>query len=244
MLWLLARTRNPFLTNIRATRCFLGQAPICCASIVVIYFVLDLPRPEQNNLSDKIRRIDFLGALLLILTVTAILLGLDSGANIGWQQVGTIAPLAAVPILMTIFVQVESKYATNPFVPGHVIFHRSLFAGFLVCFFNMACQFTLYFFTPLFLQTVLAFSATTSGAMLVPGIVAGVLATLLGGWVIKGAGKFYGVNIASHGLLAIGGLVAAQGIWFKILGVDLAGLALAQAGGGAGMFTLLYPRMT
>ncbi|KAK2594116.1 hypothetical protein QQS21_008171 [Conoideocrella luteorostrata] len=218
---------------------FLGQAPLCCIAWLAVYFVLDLPRPSQDHWLLKFRRIDFLGAFVLVLAVTSLLFGLDSGSNIGWSELATIVPLCLVPFFFAVFVLIEAKVATHPFAPAHIIFHPALSAGYLANFFGAASQFGVFFFIPLFFQAVQGLSATQSGVLLVPGMVAGVSSSLFGGWVIKRTGRFYGITVVSYGILALSLLPIALSVWLKTTVGETMGNIVNGLGGGCGITTLL-----
>lgn len=44
-----------------------------------------LPKTETTNWKSKLRRVDFLGAFILVSAVFTLLLGLDRGSNVGNQ---------------------------------------------------------------------------------------------------------------------------------------------------------------
>ncbi len=215
-------------------RSFLAQAPLCTIAWLAVYFVLDVPRPDQSHWLQKIRKVDFLGALVLVLVVVALLVGLDSGSNLGWSHLITVLSLALAPLLFALFVLIEVRFATHPFAPGHIIFDRGLIACYLANFFGMAGQFGLLFFLPLYFQAVESYSATVSGSLLVPAMVAGVLASIGGGWVIKRTGKFYAITIAGYGLQALGILPLAVALWYKATVGEVTSLMMSAFGSGSG----------
>ncbi|TQS31778.1 hypothetical protein Golomagni_07930, partial [Golovinomyces magnicellulatus] len=98
---------------------FIAQAPLCAVAFIAVYFVLELPRRSTDHLLDKVRRIDFLGAFVLIAAIVNLFMGLDYGANQGWEDLRAIIPLAVSPALFAAFIYVEMRIASNPFAPGH-----------------------------------------------------------------------------------------------------------------------------
>ncbi|KAM5351493.1 hypothetical protein ACJ41O_004216 [Fusarium nematophilum] len=218
---------------------FLGQVPLCFVAFVAVYFVLDLPPLSHDHWLTKMRQIDFLGAFTLVVAVVALLVGLDSGTNLGWSHTVTVAALSLTPILFGLFLFVEIRVAANPFAPGHLIFDRSLFACYLVNFFGVAGQMAVIFFMPLFFQAVQGLSATQSGALLVPGMISGVLASLFGGWIIKRTGKFYSVTVSAYALLLFAVLPLALSVWFRSTPGEVVGLVATSLGAGCGITTTL-----
>ena len=180
------------------------------------------------------RRIDFLGAFTLVIAVIALLAGLDSGSNLGWSHIITIVSLSLTPLLFGIFIFVEMKVAGHPFAPGHIIFDKSLFACYLANFFGVAGQVAIIFFMPLYFQAVQGNSATQSGALLVPGMVSSVIASIGGGYIIKKTGRFYWITVASWGLLMFATLPLALSVWFRTTPGEVIGLVLVALGPGSG----------
>ncbi|KAF4965029.1 hypothetical protein FSARC_7123 [Fusarium sarcochroum] len=218
---------------------FLGQVPLCFVAFIAVYFVLDLPPVEHDHWLAKMRKIDFLGAFTLVSAVVALLAGLDSGSNLGWSHIITVVALSLTPVLFGLFLLVEIKVASHPFAPGHIIFDRSLFACYLVNFFSVAGQMAAIFFVPLFFQAVQGLSATESGSLLVPGMVAGVMASLLGGWIIKRTGKFYSITVAAYALLLSAVLPLGLSVWFRSTLGEVIGLIVMSFGAGCGITTTL-----
>ncbi|KAM0559565.1 hypothetical protein ACHAPJ_004089 [Fusarium lateritium] len=218
---------------------FLGQVPLCVIAFMAVYFVLDLPPVEHDHWLAKMRKIDFLGAFTLVSAVVALLAGLDSGSNLGWSHIITIVALSLTPVLFGLFLLVEIKVASHPFAPGHIIFDRSLFACYLVNFFSVAGQMAAIFFVPLFFQAVQGLSATESGSLLVPGMVAGVMASLSGGWMIKRTGKFYSITVAAYALLLSAVLPLGLSVWFQSTLGEVTGLVVMSFGAGCGITTTL-----
>ena len=135
------------------------------------------------------KKVDFLGAFILIFAVTALLLGLDRGSNVAWDSPFTIVCLALIVPAFVAFLWVELKFASNPFAPGRIIFDRGMFAAYLLNFFSLAGWFGIIFYLPLFYQAVDDVSASQAGVRLLPGIVCAVTGSLLGGLIIQKTGK-------------------------------------------------------
>lgn len=213
--------------------------PLVAIAWIAVYFVLHLPKRETSHWLEKLRKVDFTGAIFLVAAVLSLLLGLDNGSNVGWNSLyTTILPLAISPVLFAIFILVEIKVASHPFAPGHVIFDRSLFAAFLTNFFNFFGQFTVLFYLPLLYQAVNGSSAVKAGLLLLPVSVFGVSASLLSGYIMRRTGRYYKLTIGSTGILLVSvvPLVLFAGAWFSsTLGSSIA-LAMVAVGTGSSRF--------
>ncbi|KAI4125482.1 MAG: hypothetical protein LQ338_004208 [Usnochroma carphineum] len=184
---------------------FLIQVILCLVAMIGVSFMLHLPqRKSESSLREQLRRIDFLGAILLILIVFGLLFGLDRGTHISWRSPVTLVPLCATVPLSLAFLWVETRFAAEPFTPGHVIFDKALFACYAQNFFGYAGFTALIFYIPVFFQVVLEMTPAQAGAGLIPAAISAVVGTLVGGIIIKRVGKFYRLALisASMGALA------------------------------------------
>ncbi|KAI5202499.1 hypothetical protein AUEXF2481DRAFT_8843 [Aureobasidium subglaciale EXF-2481] len=183
---------------------FLGQVPLCVLAFVVVSLVLKLPKREQTDWKVKLRRIDFVGAAILIGAVFTLLLALDRGSNVSWKANITIISISLSIPLFILFILVEMKVAAEPFAPGHIIFNRSLFACYLCNFFSFSGWLAALFYIPLYFQAVDGLTATQAGVRLIPGIIAGVSGSLFGGFYMQRTGKFYYLTVIAYTCLVIG----------------------------------------
>ena len=216
---------------------FIAQSPICLLALLALLRVLPTPS-AQDNWWDKVRRVDFLGAGVFITAVAALLTGLDAGSNSGWGETTTVVTLALTPVLFALFLAVETR-AANPFAPGAIIFRRTLWPSYVAQFFNVATQMTNFYMTPLYFQAVHAFSATTSGALIVPCAVIGVLCSVVAGIVMKRTGTFYAVSLFTYGLLVCAVSCLGLTFWRKNVAGEVIGLMLSMSGGGSSLSGLL-----
>ncbi|KAM0334283.1 hypothetical protein ACHAQA_001305 [Verticillium albo-atrum] len=218
---------------------FLGQVPICVAAFVAVYYVLDVPKPDDTHWREKFARIDFLGATCLVTAVVALLVGLDAGPNRGWSHPLTVTTLAVTPVLFAAFVGVEMRVATNPFAPGHIIFDRSLFACYLANLFGIAGHISTIFFVPLFFQAVQGASPTRAGALLVPPMIGSVVASLGAGFIIRHTGRYYVLTVASFGLLLLAALPMTASAYLASAPGLVASLVVISLGAGSGITSTL-----
>ncbi|KAI1048324.1 hypothetical protein LB506_002487 [Fusarium annulatum] len=218
---------------------FLGQVPLCFLAFVAVYIVLDVPPVEPDHWLTKVRKVDFLGAFTLVAAVVALLLGLDSGSNLGWSHIMTVVALSSTPVLFGLFLLIEINVASHPFAPGHIIFDRSLFACYGVGFFSGAGQTSTIFFLPLVFQAVQGLGATQSGSLLVPGTVAGVAGSLLGGWMIKKTEKFYAITLSAYALILVSVIPMGMFVRLRSTAGETIGLTIMSFGAGCAFVTTL-----
>ncbi|KAF9365553.1 hypothetical protein BGX34_009592 [Mortierella sp. NVP85] len=155
-------------------------------SILFIVVNLNLPTPK-GTLSDKLRRIDYLGSLLLMCAVILLLLPLSWGGNkYDWDSGIVIGLLVAGFVVAILFVVIEWKVPKEPIIPIHLFRIRNLWATYGALFFSGMAFFGLLFFLPIYFQVVKQENATAGGLETVPFVIGIVFTSISSGiWVLK-----------------------------------------------------------
>jgi predicted MFS family arabinose efflux permease len=220
---------------------FLGQFPMCVVAALAVYFILDLPKTDHSHWVEKLKRIDFLGAFSLVIAVFSLLLGFDRGSNVAWSDTKTIVFYTLSIPLFAIFVFVETKIASHPFAPGHIIFDRSLTPSYLSNFFALSANMGMIFYIPLYFQAVEGMSATAAGLRLVPVMVCSVSGSLFGGLYMQKTGKYYWLTVCCFVVSMMGSIIIFlfSGIVFDSSWVLIVGMGFVAFGGGAAITTTL-----
>jgi len=143
----------------------------------------------------KLKRVDYGGAVTLIITVFLLLFGLDRGGNVSWNDRYTIGSFIAFSVFAVLFAFIEMKFAAEPFAPQRIIINRSLIASYLVNFFAIAGAFTQLFHVALYFQAVQGKSASEAGLWLIIAVVGGLTGSLTGGLIIQATGRFYPITV-------------------------------------------------
>lgn len=103
--------------------CFLLQVPVSLFALVMGHVVLKPLARHTESSPDRPtqglwHQIDVLGACLLILALSAQLVGLSLGGNIlPWTSIWVILPLVASLVLLSAFFAVEAKTSAVPLIP-------------------------------------------------------------------------------------------------------------------------------
>ena len=139
-----------------------------------------------------------------MLSVTCLLFGLNRGSSDSWRSPATLASLCATIPLSIAFLIVETRFAVEPFTPGHIIFDRALVACYVQNFFGYAAFTALIFYLPLLFQVKLDMTPPQAGAGLIPAAISVVIGTLLGGIILKRTGKFYWLAVFSATAATLG----------------------------------------
>lgn len=214
---------------------------MCILAFIAVSVMLKLPSRENTHWKDKLRRIDFLGALVLVGAVLGFLLGLDRGSNVSWSMPLTIVSLSVSVVLFVVFVLVEVYFAAEPFAPGHIIFSRTFFALYCCNFFSFGGWLAALFYIPLYFQAVDGVSATVAGLRLLPSILSGVSGSLFAGIIMRRTGRYFWLTIVAYSFLTLGCFAIylfSGGITASIVPMIL-GMVLSAFGNGIGVTTTL-----
>ncbi|WP_432835418.1 MDR family MFS transporter [Dactylosporangium sp. CA-092794] len=163
---------------------FFVNLPLGGAALILLALRLHLPKRRTEH------RIDWLGALLLSVGVTALVLITTWGGNqYAWGS-AEIRGLAVVAVLtLGLFVLVERRHP-EPILPLGIFANRNFtlvaFVGFLVGF----ALFGAVTFLPLYQQIVQGASATNSGLLLLPMMGGLLLTSLVVGRLITSTGRY------------------------------------------------------
>jgi EmrB/QacA subfamily drug resistance transporter len=163
---------------------FYINVPVGIAALVLTTISLKMPLPRRQH------RIDYLGAAIVVASVSSLLLYLNwAGEHYGWGDPRALALLIASIVLTVVFIYVENR-AAEPILPMR-LFRNGIFSvgnayGFIV---GLA-MFGGIIFLPLYFQGVMGMSPTESGLAMVP-MVAGILTmSITSGLLITRTGRY------------------------------------------------------
>lgn len=178
-------------------------------AITSVFFTLDLPKVDNTEFYAKFKRIDFLGALTLVFSTFTLLLGLDRGGNVAWDDKVTIGCLIAFVVLFLVFLFVEMEFAKEPFAPKHILTDRSLLASYWCNFFMMAANTAFVYHASLYFQAVEGMSAGQAGLRLIAPVIAATTGSLCGGLIMQSTGKYYVLTLFAF-TFGFGGTILAS----------------------------------
>ncbi|KAL6851782.1 major facilitator superfamily domain-containing protein [Trichoderma novae-zelandiae] len=189
--------------------CFLLQVPLSIFALVAGHVVLKNERhPEPNDdggFGALWKRVDFTGALVLVLAVSTQLLGLSLGGNeLPWGSPWVVGALVMSLVLFGVFVRVEGRTAAMPMIPLRMLQGAMPVATQIA---NVCAGMSSYgylFMLPLFFQAVLQDSATKAGVRLAVPSLAIPLGGLIAGTVMSRWGRLIPLMRAGLVLMTVG----------------------------------------
>ncbi|KAK4139266.1 major facilitator superfamily-domain-containing protein [Dichotomopilus funicola] len=170
--------------------CFLLQVPVSVLALIVGYVVLENPPCMVPTLDPKrpllsaMQRLDFSGALVLVIALVAQLMGLSLGGNeFPWGSPLVIGSLVGSVILLFMFVGIEATTKAIPMIPLRMLQGWQPTVVQLTNVFSGMAAYAYMFMVPLYFQAVRGDSPSEAGLRLiipalatpVGGVVAGVL---------------------------------------------------------------------
>lgn len=178
---------------------FYINLPLGVVALAAVSAVLHLPKKRAQA------RVDYLGAALLTLGISAIVLVTTwGGSEYAWTSARIMELIAIGVAALVGFVFWQTK-AAEPVVPLHIFRSRNFTLMSLIGFITGFVMFGAVLFLPLYQQSVQGASATNSGLLLLPMLGAMMVVSLVAGRVTTNSGRYKIFPIAG-GVLMITGL--------------------------------------
>lgn len=146
---------------------------------------------------DRVKRIDFTGALFLGATILSLCLILDlGGTRIPWTS-SWMYVLIGITIVCGITFVISAKYAAEPIFPLELATHFVVVTNYLVIFLQTTAQSALMISVPIYFQVTAAATTSEAGAHLIPAFAGNTLGGLLAGYWIKRTGFYKPLTVLS-----------------------------------------------
>ncbi|WP_328770828.1 MDR family MFS transporter [Streptomyces sp. NBC_00286] len=204
---------------------FYINLPLGAVALLAISAVLHLPKKRAQA------RIDYLGAGLLAVGITAIVLVTTwGGSEYAWGS-AVIMELIAIGVAALVgFVFVQTK-AAEPVMPLHIFRSRNFSLMSVIGFIVGFVMFGATLFLPLYQQSVQGASATNSGLLLLPMLGAMLVVSMIAGRVTTNTGRYKVFPVVGSGLMVVGLFLLAQmdtdtsrvtsGLYMAVLGAGM-----------------------
>jgi EmrB/QacA subfamily drug resistance transporter len=212
---------------------FYVNLPIGILALAVVSKFLNLPHTRKDH------RIDYLGAALLVLGVTSLLLVAEQGRDWGWGSARSILCYIVGAALIATFVRVEKRLGDEAILPLKMFRHPVFSVASLLNFIIGMGMFGGIICLPLYMQIVKGYSPTKSGLSLLPLMLGLMTVAMVSGIVTSKTGRYRFFPIAGTALLIIALLglsrISASTSYLHLVPL----MALVGAGLGCCMQTLI-----
>lgn len=209
---------------------FYINLPLGAVALAMVTVVLHLPRKERSK-----AKVDYLGAALLTVGITAIVLVTTwGGTEYAWGSTVIMELIALGAASLVGFLFVETK-AAEPIMPLHIFRNLNFSLMSVIGFMAGFVMFGAVLFLPLYQQSVQGASATNSGLLLLPMLLSMMIVSLVAGRITTSTGKYKIFPI-------VGSILMVTGL-FLLATMDTAttrftsGVYMAVLGAGMGFLT-------
>jgi EmrB/QacA subfamily drug resistance transporter len=177
---------------------FYINLPFGILALIITSAVLHIPKVKREH------KIDYLGALLLVLAVSTVLLAVSVyGPEDGWTDSRTLMVISTGLILTMAFLWQE-KRAVEPILPLRLFKNQTFSLTSALGFIIGAGMFGAIVMLPLYLQVVKGNSATEAGLKLIPLMIGIVSMSIFSGKKISTTGKYKIFPIVGTAIMTIG----------------------------------------
>ncbi|KAH8744755.1 major facilitator superfamily domain-containing protein [Diaporthe sp. PMI_573] len=209
--WALGNCLGPVLGGIIAQNStwrwvFYAMFPFCVAGLVLSPSISSLKAPPAT-LSEKFRRVDWIGGSLFILSGTVFLIAVSwGGVQYSWLSPGTIVPLCLGVVGLTWTFIYEARWCRRPFLRRSLFWNVSSIVTYICGTIQGLIIYGQLYYIPLYFLAVKAYDPVRTGLSTLPimvtlvpsSMVTGALVTRTAnyrwpiwlGWVLTAVGSF------------------------------------------------------
>lgn len=171
----------------------------------MIFIFLHVKYNKQMTFCQKVKRIDYLGNVILIASTVAILYALTyGGTRYPWSSWQILVPLVLRLVGTGGFLLFKtSSLVIEPVVPPRLFVNRTSVTVFIVTFLNSALLYWVLFFLTVYFQAVLSSSPARSSVQVLLIIVIAVPAAIIAVLLLTKFGKYKPLHLISFAVCTI-----------------------------------------
>ncbi len=183
---------------------FYVNLPLGSVTLLVLFFGMPALRPVVRP------KMDYRGVVLLVATVVPALLAFSwAGSRFDWAspQIIGIFTWSAVALAMFTYAELRTK---EPLLPMGLFRNRIFAVSALVTFLTGIAMFGALSYIPLFVQGVIGSSATNSGLVLMPMMIAMAISSTITGQIMSRLGRYRILGVVGLTIMTAGMFLLAQ----------------------------------
>lgn len=180
--------------------------PIGGTAIVLLFLFLHTSHHCEVPMLQRIKKIDVIGATILIIASVAILFALTyGGSRYEWSSTRIIVPLTLGLCGFGLYLFYEgSNYCIQPMTPLRLFRTTTAVVVVINSFINSCLLLAVTFFLPLYFQAILGSSPLRSGLQLLPSVLTAILGSAITALLLTRLGKYKLLHLAGFGLITLG----------------------------------------
>jgi EmrB/QacA subfamily drug resistance transporter len=163
---------------------FYINVPIAAAALIVVTKVLHLSHHRRDH------RIDWPGAVFLIMCLVPLLIIAEQGSAWGWGSGAALACYAVGAVGLVAFLIVEVRYGDEALLPIRLFHGRTFSVSVSTSFLIGMAMFGALLLLPLYLQVVKGATPTKAGLEVLPLVVGMMLGSVIAGQTITRTGRY------------------------------------------------------
>jgi EmrB/QacA subfamily drug resistance transporter len=183
---------------------FYVNLPLGAVALGVLFFGMPNVRPPQKA------RLDYRGILLLVATVVPLLMALSwAGSKFDWLSLPIVALLSWAAVGLVVFTYAEFR-AEEPILPMSLFKDRVFtVSGVVTLLMGFAMMGSL-FYMPLLVQGVIGASATNSGLVTMPMMIAMAISSAITGQILSRVGRYRVLGVLGLSMLVLGSYMMSR----------------------------------
>ena len=152
------------------------------------------------------KRIDWIGNLILVPSLVAILVALtNAGTKVPWSSWRIILPLVLGLLGMIAFAVFEwSDLCPEPTMPARLFSNRTTITALILCFIQTIASLWPLYFLPIYFQAVLGSSPARSGVQILPLIIILLPFAVMGGLLLTKTGRYRPLQQIGYAMSSLG----------------------------------------
>ncbi|KAK3500233.1 MFS general substrate transporter [Neurospora hispaniola] len=156
------------------------------------------PGDAEKTSLQKLRGIDYAGAITLTTTIVLLLYSLSGRTGIHYT------PLFSSLLTFCLFLVIESRFASDPILPLRILRSRGILLSCLSQLGFMSARWTVLFYAPIFALAVHGASPALAGSILIPTNLGFGMGGLLVGWLhISSSKDYWFSSLVSMGIFGL-----------------------------------------
>ncbi|RAK80856.1 MDR family MFS transporter [Aspergillus fijiensis CBS 313.89] len=218
--------------------CFYINLPIGAVTGLFVFFLFHAPGPVQSRPSFRhlLGKLDPIGTILFLPAIVCLLLALQWGGNqYAWDTWRIIVLFVVAGVLLLAFGGCQVWQGDDATLPPRVLRNRNIWSSAWFALTLNGAYFVFTYYLPIWFQSIKSASATKSGVMSLPSILAVVLVSILSGVTVTLFGYYNPFMVLASTILAVGaGLLSTlqpnsgPGQWISYQILEGIGVGLGQ----------------
>ena len=183
---------------------FYINLPLGSVALLVLFFGMPALRPLTRP------RLDYIGIVLLAATVVPALLAFSwAGSRYDWASPEIIGMFTWSAVALAMFIYAE-LHTEEPLLPMGLFRNRIFAVSAVVTLMTGVAMFGALSYIPLFVQGVIGASATNSGLVIMPMMIAMAISSAITGQIISRLGRYRVMGVAGLAIMTAGMYLLAQ----------------------------------